>query len=71
MITGIVSLMLIGGYSFTDAKWILQNEVNEADLLKSITEIIDTILTDTREGSQTMTHEEVADRLYGTPEAIR
>jgi hypothetical protein len=71
MITGIVSLMAIGGYSFTDAKWILQNEVNEADLLKSITEIIDTILTDTREGSQTMTHEEVADRLYGTPEAIR
>jgi FO synthase len=31
----------------------------------------ETMINDTREGQPTMTHEEVADRLYGTPEAIR
>jgi hypothetical protein len=71
MITGIVSLMAIGGYSFTDAKLILQSEVNKTDFLNAITEILDTMINDTREGQPTMTHEEVADRLYGTPEAIR
>jgi hypothetical protein len=71
MITGIVSLMAIGGYSFTDAKLILQGEVNKTDFINAITEILDTMINDTREGQPTMTHEEVADRLYGTPEAIR
>jgi hypothetical protein len=71
MITGIVSLMAIGGYSFTDATLILQSEVNKTDFLNAITEILDTMINDTREGQPTMTHEEVADRLYGTPEAIR
>jgi hypothetical protein len=71
MITGIVSLMAIGGYSFTDAKLILQSEVNKTDFLNAITEILDTMINDTREGQPTMTHEEVADKLYGTPEAIR